>query len=75
MERQLDLCICMAMALAMMLLISRNCCFSVSLAFIHHYIDIPERSGSVGECLTRDQGAAGLSLNGVTALCTIEQKQ
>ena len=41
MERQVDLCICMAMAFAMMLLIlSGNCCFSVSLAFIHHYIDI-----------------------------------
>ena len=25
--------------------------------------------GSVVECLTRDQGAPGLSLNGVTALC------
>ena len=28
-----------------------------------------ERSGSVVECLTRGQGAAGSSLNGVTALC------
>ena len=28
-----------------------------------------ERSGSVIECLTRDQGAAGSSLTGVTALC------
>ena len=28
-----------------------------------------ERSGSVVECLTRDQGAAGSSLSGVTALC------
>ena len=28
-----------------------------------------ERSGSVLECLTRDRRAAGLSLNGVTALC------
>ena len=65
MERQVDLCICKAMAFAMILLISRNCYFSVSLAFIHHYIDIPERSCSVVECLTRDRGAAGLSLNGV----------
>ena len=39
MERQVDLCICMAMAFAMMLLISGNCCLSVSLAFVHHYID------------------------------------
>ena len=28
-----------------------------------------EHIGSVVECLTWDQGAAGLSLNGVTALC------
>ena len=28
-----------------------------------------ERSGSVVECLTRDRGAAGFSLTGVTALC------
>ena len=27
------------------------------------------RSGTVVECLTRDGGAAGLSLTGVTALC------
>ena len=28
-----------------------------------------ERSGSVVECLTRDRGAVGLSLTGITALC------
>ena len=28
-----------------------------------------ERSGSVVECLTRDRGAAGSSLTGVTSLC------
>ena len=28
-----------------------------------------ERSGSVVECLTRDLGAAGWSLTGVTVLC------
>ena len=28
-----------------------------------------ECSGSVVDCLTRDRGAAGLSLTGVTALC------
>ena len=28
-----------------------------------------ERSGSVVECLTRDRGAAGSGLTGVTALC------
>ena len=32
-------------------------------------LSISERSGSVVECLTRDRGAAGLSLTGVTALC------
>ena len=30
---------------------------------------IKERSGSLVECLTRDRGAAGLSLTGVTTLC------
>ena len=30
-----------------------------------------ERSGSVEECLTRDRGAAGSSLTGVTALLSI----
>ena len=30
-----------------------------------------ERSGSVVECLTRDQEAAGLSLTGVTALWSL----
>ena len=29
-----------------------------------------ERSGSVVECLTRDRGATGSSLTGVTALCS-----
>ena len=28
-----------------------------------------ERSGSVVECLTRDRGAAGSSLSGITPLC------
>ena len=32
-------------------------------------IDNRERSGSVVECLTRDGGATGSSLTGVTALC------
>ena len=31
--------------------------------------DIWECSGSVVECLSQDQGAAGLSLTGITALC------
>ena len=41
-----------------------------------YYIDkqIPpwyrEHSGSVVECLTRDRGAGGLSLTGVTGLCS-----
>ena len=30
-----------------------------------------ERSGSLVECLTRDRGASGSSLTGVTALCPI----
>ena len=32
-------------------------------------LHIWERSGSVVECLTRDRGAAGSSLTGVTVLC------
>ena len=30
---------------------------------------VREHSGSVVECLTRDQGAMGLSLTGITAMC------
>ena len=33
------------------------------------YSYLGERSGSVVDCLTRDQRAAGSSLSGVTALC------
>ena len=32
-----------------------------------------ERSGSVVECLTRDRGAAGSSLTGVTALLSLSK--
>ena len=32
-----------------------------------------ERSGSVVECLTRDRRAAGSSLTGVTALCSLSK--
>ena len=32
-----------------------------------------ERSGSVVECLTRDRGAAGLGLTGVTALWSLSK--
>ena len=32
-----------------------------------------ERSGSVVECLTRDKGAAGSSLTGVTALWSLSK--
>ena len=32
-------------------------------------LQIWECSGSVVECLTRDRGAAGSSLTGITALC------
>ena len=42
-------------------------CF-VKLAGTSKHI-LRERSGLVVECLTRDQGAAGLSLTGVTVLC------
>ena len=31
------------------------------------------QSGSVVECLTRDQGAAGSSLTNVTALCSLSK--
>ena len=34
-----------------------------------------ERSGSVVECLTRDRGAAGSSLTGVTALWPLSKTQ
>ena len=32
-----------------------------------------ERSGSVGECLTQDPGAVGLSLTGDTALWSLSK--
>ena len=35
----------------------------------HILVHVGERSGSVLECLTRDRGATGLSLTGVTVLC------
>ena len=35
----------------------------------YHMQKTRERSGSVVECLTRDRGAAGSSLTGVTVLC------
>ena len=35
--------------------------------------NIRERSGSVVECLTRDRGAAGLSLTSVTALSSLSK--
>ena len=42
-------------------------------SFVFHftriYTEQRERSGSVLECLTRDQGAVGSSLTGVTVLC------
>ena len=38
---------------------------------LHHYLlGVRERSGSVVECLTWDQGAQRVSLTGITALCS-----
>ena len=37
-----------------------------SLYLISYNNNLRERSGSVVECFTRDRGAAGLSLTGVT---------
>ena len=34
---------------------------------------VRERSGLVGDCLTRDRGAAGSSLTGVTALWSLSK--
>ena len=42
-------------------------CRLIKLNMIFYFM-IRERSGSVVECLTRDQEAAGSSLDGVTAL-------
>ena len=38
-------------------------------------VTLRERSGSVVECLTRDRGAAGSSLTGVTALWSLGKTQ
>ena len=40
-----------------------------TLAILNLYVALRESSGSVVECLTRDRGAAGSSLTGVTVLC------
>ena len=40
-----------------------------SLTIVEWLKKFRERSGSVVECLTRDRGAAGLSLTGITTLC------
>ena len=37
------------------------------------YNAVRERSGSVVECLTRDRGAAGSSLTGVTVLWSLNK--
>ena len=42
----------------------------VNKVFLSH---VWERSGSVGECLTRDRGAAGSSLTGITALWSLSK--
>ena len=54
----------------------RFCCTNVTLLWlsVHNItfnmeITREERSGSVVECLTQDQGAAGFSLIGGTVLC------
>ena len=53
--------------------------FMFNLVFHHDHIILTfsykmrERSGSVVECLTRDRGAAGSSLNGVTALWSLSK--
>ena len=46
------------------------CKYGVSY-FVNH--PFRERSGSVVECLTRDRGAAGSSLTGVTALWSLSK--
>ena len=43
--------------------------------YVRHTLDVwyKERSGSVVEWLTRDRGAVGSSLNGVTALWSLSK--
>ena len=48
----------------------RLCCILNSYAFMDNY---RECSGSVVECLTRERGAAGSSLTGVTALWSLSK--
>ena len=48
----------------------RDVCKAKLFALMLVYTSFPwERNGSVVECLTRDRGAAGSSLTGLTALC------
>ena len=43
--------------------------YCLNKSFMNHRPDGKERSGSVVECFTRDSGATGSSLTGVTVLC------
>ena len=47
-----------------------SCCEHYLIASPEDRFSCGECSGSVVECLTRDQGASGSSLPGITALCT-----
>ena len=50
--------------------------YNVTFKCLHcHPLEDGERSGSIVECLTRDRGAAGSSLTGVTPLCPWAKKK
>ena len=48
-------------------------CERIKHACNFHNADRRECNGSVVECLTRDRGAAGLSLTGITALWSLSE--
>ena len=50
-----------------------QCVIVVFLDHTHFFIGNRERSGSVVECLTRDQGVEGSSLTGVTVLWSLSK--
>ena len=66
-------------AVRQILSIERAGCFAFIVFWMSCYCKCPtalplgERSGSVVECLTRDRGAAGSSLTGVTALWSLSK--
>ena len=60
--------LCLKISRFVLILLQANAVLTFHTQNLMVYIWIWENSGSVVECLTRDRGAAGLSLTSVTVL-------